>query len=175
MFRDPITGEVKNGIAEVRYSHAAMIDLIVANPAISQNELARHFGRTPAWVSLVVRSDAFQAALAERKAELIDPQLRATIEERFKAIAHEALDRVLQKLTGPLPPDDKFLLEAAKLSASALGYGARPQAGGNAAVGVVINLPGVSSSSSDWATKYNQGVVVEAPAPSAPSSTPPAP
>lgn len=170
---------MKNGIAEVRYSHAAMIDLIISNPAITQNELARHFNRTPGWVSLVIRSDAFQAALAERKAELIDPEIRATVEERFRAIAHESLDRILQKLTGPLPPTDDFLLRSAELAKSALGYGARtPGSGSGVNVAVVVKVPGPAPSAAEWSAKYSNtgdGVVVEAPAPTSPSSTPPAP
>jgi hypothetical protein len=152
MFTDS-TGVKQNGILKVRYSHDAMIDQIIANPTIQQNQLAIMFDRTPGWISVVINSDAFQARLAERKEEIIDPVLRATIEEKFKAAAHASLDRVLEKLSGPLPPTDDFLLNSLKIASSALGYGARERNAGPQ-VAVQINLPGRIASSGEWAAAH---------------------
>ena len=88
-------------IAKMRYSHDAMVDLIVQNPWISQNELAATFGYTPGWVSQVIASDAFQARLAERKEEVVDPLIRATIEEQFKGLVARSLEILRQKLDRP--------------------------------------------------------------------------
>ena len=74
------------GVARVSYTHDAMIDAIIHNPTISQNQLAAHFGYTPGWVSQIIASDAFQARLAERTGELVDPTIRASVEDRFKAL-----------------------------------------------------------------------------------------
>ena len=69
-------------IARVRYTHEACVDMILANPAVSQNDLAAHFGYSAGWMSIVVNSNAFQEKLAERKGELIDPVIKASLEER---------------------------------------------------------------------------------------------
>lgn len=111
-------------LQKVRYSHAAMVDAIISNPAVSQNELAGMFGYSVPWVSNVMASDAFQAHLAQRKDELIDPVLRMTIEERFKALVQRSLEVLQEKLSRPstMIPDN-LALQAAALGARSLGLG----------------------------------------------------
>lgn len=111
-----------NGVAKLRYTHQAMIDLIVQNPWISQNELAGHFGYSPSWISVVLASDAFQAALEQRRSEIVDPAIKATIEERFKALVILSLDVLHKKLSQPVVSDN-VALRAAELGAKALGIG----------------------------------------------------
>lgn len=142
MFRDPVTGLQKNEIAKTSYSHEAMIDLILANPAIDQNQLASHFGYTPSWVSIVISSDAFQAALGEKRAQIIDPILRGAIEESFKGLVLRSIEIVRKKLDADVHIDTA--LEVLKTSSKALGYGARPQM--NVNVSGSGNLIGVLSS-----------------------------
>ena len=89
-------------LRKIRYTHDAVIEEILANPSISQNELSQIFGFTPSWMSICINSDAFQDRLAERKAELTDPQLRATINERLDAIARRSLDRIMDRLDSPV-------------------------------------------------------------------------
>ena len=101
-----------------------MIDQIIANPGVHQNALASTFGYTPAWVSLVISSDAFQERLVERKDELVDPVIRATIEERFKALVNRSLEVLQEKLAMPTSTiSDNLALRAAELGAKALGIG----------------------------------------------------
>jgi hypothetical protein len=142
MFRDLVTGERKNGIQKPSYSHEAMIDLILANPAIDQNDLASYFGYTPSWVSIVISSDAFQAALGEKREKIIDPILRGAIEESFKGLVIRSIEIVRKKLDGDVAIDTA--LEVLKTSSKALGYGARPQM--NVQVNGNANLIGVLSS-----------------------------
>jgi len=111
-------------IAKVRYSHDGMIDLIVEDPSISQNRIAEIFGYTPAWVSLVMSSDAFKERLAARKAELVDPAIRATLEERFRSVVTRSLEVLADKLSAPSSVvPDALALRAAELGAKALGLG----------------------------------------------------
>jgi hypothetical protein len=153
-------GETKNGIAKVRYSHDAMIDVLLVNPTIKQNDLALIFDRTPTWISLVINSDAFQARLDERQREVIDPIIRNEVELRLKAAANASLDRILDKLTGPLPVTDDFLIQSAKLATGALGYGARQAPGSGPQVNVQINLPNRIHSSNDWAAAHGVSMTV---------------
>ena len=61
----------KPAIQKVNYSHDGMINLILANRGITQNAIAAHYGYSASWVSQVMSSDAFQAKLAERAAEIM--------------------------------------------------------------------------------------------------------
>lgn len=111
-------------IQTLSYTHDAMIDLIIAEPAISQAQLAAHFGYTPAWICQVVNSDAFQAMLAKRRAEVINPELSASVEERFRAVTSRGLQVLQEKLSLPASAvPDNLALKAVELGAKALAVG----------------------------------------------------
>jgi len=115
-----------DGIAKVSYTHEDMIAALVANPLISQNELAARYGYTPAWVSRILTSDAFQAKLHEKTVECIDPIIRASVQERFKALVSRSLEILEEKLNKPSEAiPDQFALRTFELGARAAGYGAR--------------------------------------------------
>jgi hypothetical protein len=112
------------GPAKVRYTHDAMIDMVVENPWVSQGELAKHFGYTEAWVSLIFSSDAFKERLEQRKQELVDPTIRASIDERLRAITVRSLEVLAHKLSkNPDQVPDNLALRAAELGAKGLGIG----------------------------------------------------
>ena len=156
MFPDPTTGELVPGIKKVRYTHDAMIDLIIAEPSIKQNDLAAVFDRSAAWISQIVNSDAFQARLAERKGELVDPTIALTIKERLQAVANVSLEKLLSKIDSPIQlVSDDFLLQSAKFATTALGYGARPQGGDTTVAVQIVQVPPKSASAQEWATTYS--------------------
>ena len=110
----------------INYTHEAMADLIIANPGISQNEIAARFGYTASWVSTVMTSDAFQAFYAKRCSEVIDPALMASVEHRFKAVCDRALNIVMEKLNKPSAEiPDQLALQSLQIAAKAAGFGAR--------------------------------------------------
>ena len=143
------TGQ-EHGIVKVRYTHDAMIDLILAKPQISQNELGAAFGYSIGWVSRVMGSDAFQARLAERKAEVVNPEIRATFEERLKGLANQSLDVIQRKLDATQSPD--LAVKALELSTKALGFGARP-ANATQINNFVVALPPKAASEQEWAAQ----------------------
>lgn len=145
------TASAAGAIARVKYSHDAMIDLMIENPAITQNELAARFGYTVPWVSRICNSDAFLARLARRKSDLIDPTIAASLEEKLRALASVSLDVVLEKVATVRNPD--LALQAAKLSTTALGFGARQQ---NVAIqqNFVVPLPAKAESAAAWGASY---------------------
>lgn len=147
-----------NAIARVSYTHDAMIDLVVANPAMSQRELARHFGYTEAWVSRIFASDAFQARLAARKDELVNPVITASVEDRIKGLAMQSLEIIAEKLEATRNPD--LALKAFELSTKAAGYGAR-QDKVSVQNNFVVALPPKVEDPTAWATKHNGGFVVD--------------
>lgn len=144
MFLDPATGQQRGGVAKTSYTHEALADLILQNPAITQNELAAAFGYTPGWISQILASDAFQAFIAERKDKIIDPMLRGAIEESMKGLVLQSVERLREKLAAN--PSDTLVLEVFKSSARALGYGARVEVSGNinhthGLAGILQSLP----------------------------------
>lgn len=158
-----MTESAANAIQRVHYTHDAMIDLIIAKPMISQGDIARHFGYTEGWVSRVINSDAFEARLAARKQDLVDPVLLQSIEEGLRGMAHRSISIVMAKLDAAPTPD--FAIKALELSAKALGFGARPQ---NIAQvnNFVVALPAMAKSSEEWAataTASRQGLQMDRP------------
>lgn len=150
----PLQGTVsaQNAIARVKYSHDAMIDLIIANPSISQNAIAKHFGYTASWVSRVFNSDAFQARLAARKADLVDPTLVLSIEENLRAIANRSSVILLEKLE--TTQNAEMAMKALDLTTRALGFGAR-QANVAVQQNFVVALPAKATSAQAWADKHS--------------------
>lgn len=111
-------------VSKLSYSHDAMIDMIIANPRVSNGELAAFFGYTPAWVSLVKSSDAFKERLEQRRMDLVDPVLRMSIEERMKGMVQRSLEVLQEKLSAPVNViPDALALKALELGAKGLGLG----------------------------------------------------
>lgn len=117
------------GPAKLRYTHEDCVDFIIANPGISQGALAARYGYSQSWMSTVINSDAFQARLAARREELVDPTLALTINERFAALTVRSLEVLQEKLSrDPVTVPDQLALQAAQLGAKSLGLGAQPVA-----------------------------------------------
>lgn len=142
----PSTGALINNLS---YTHDAMVDLILAQPMISQGEIARHFGYTESWVSLVVRSDSFREGLAARKGELMDPILKAHLDERINALAHRSIDVLMEQLDMKANPD--IALKALELSTRAKGYGAGVNVNVN---NFVVAMPQKAVDSDSWAAAH---------------------
>ena len=141
-----------NVIEKLSYSHKAMIDLLVANPMISQGELARAFGYTQAWISRILRSDSFREQLALRTSEMVDPLVLQSIEQRFEALVTQSLDILEQKLSREAQPSADLALKAAELGSRALGYGARQ---GNVTMQgtFVVAMPEKAANSQEWLSR----------------------
>ena len=116
--RAPTMGNLK----KISYTHADLIDFIIANPTLSQGQLAARYGYTQGWLSNIMASDAWQAAMAARRDEIVDPALKATMQERFAGMAILSLQRLQQKLEAP-QVSDAVVLRAVELGARAMGIG----------------------------------------------------
>jgi hypothetical protein len=150
------TASAALSIDRVKYTHDSMIDLIIANPAVKQGELAKHFGYTEPWVSRIMNSDAFLARLAERKKDVVDPQLVLSVEEKLRHMASRSLDIVMEKLEVTRNPDTA--LKALEISTKSLGYGARPD---KVAIqqNFVVAMPQKAESAMEWAAKHAGGAL----------------
>lgn len=145
-----------NRLQKVSYSHEAMIDILIHEPTITQNELAKRFGYSVSWVSIVMGSDAFQAALAKRRDDLLNPEIIASLEERFRGLASQSLQVIAEKLEKTSNPD--LALKALEISSKALGFGARSAPQGPVTNNFVVALPPKIQSSSDWAAVHSQTI-----------------
>lgn len=146
-------------LARVRYTHDAIIDEIIAFPSISQGELARKFGFTQSWMSIMINSDSFQYRLAERKTELVDPKIRASVEARLEQLAKGALDRLLERLDSNQPFSNSDLIAAAKLGSGdrAMVRGVAPQTVNN----YVVHLPPPASDKTSWLASSSRGDIID--------------
>lgn len=143
------TDRSAGAIKRVRYTHDAMIDLILLQPDISQDEIALQFGFSTTWISQVMNSDAFQKRLADRKTELVDPVIVKELNDKISDLAHISLAIIKKKL---VQTEDKGLaLSSAELTLKALGFGARVEKNPTIQNNFVVALPGQIPSSSDWA------------------------
>lgn len=106
-------------LTRLTYTHDAMVDLIVQEPSVTTKELAELFGFSAGWVSRVIASDAFQARIAERKAQLVDPQITQSLNERLKGVAIHAVDLISQKLDAE--QSASYAIDALGLANAAMG------------------------------------------------------
>lgn len=146
--------EFSGGILKkVRWTHDAMIDVIIANPGISQIELAQMFGFSKQWVSRLMCSNSFLARLALRKDEVVDPMLTATVEERMRGAALLSLEVLEEKLEATRDP--KLALRALEITTRAEAYGARARAQAPSQNFVVI-CPSKVETAKEWAAEYTR-------------------
>jgi hypothetical protein len=64
-------------------AHAALVDVLISEPWLSQRELAARFGYSESWISQILRSGAVRSYSAARRVELVDPVLRAAVEKNL--------------------------------------------------------------------------------------------
>lgn len=103
---------------------ADLIDFIIGHPAASLWEMAEHYGYTVSWLSTIIATDAFQVALAKRREELVDPILRASLEEKFRGLALRSAEVLEDKMNAhSLSIPDNLALRIFELSTRAAGYG----------------------------------------------------
>jgi hypothetical protein len=102
--------------------------MILADPTISQDELASRFGYTAPWISQIICSDAFRALLARRRDKLVDPIVAASIKQQFEGLAARCLEVLREHTKGPAAEvPSQLAMQALKVASTALGYGARPE------------------------------------------------
>lgn len=104
--------------------HEVIIDLWVANPLMKQGEIAKALGKTESWLSIVVNNDAFRMKYKERKAELVDPEIMASVDEKLKTVVAKASDALLKRLTeSPAAFSVRDLNQTINATARAAGMG----------------------------------------------------
>lgn len=151
------TESAAGALVRVHYTHDAMIDILIAEPQISQGLLARRFGYTEAWLSRIINCDAFQERLAERRAELVNPAIISSIEERLKGLTMQATDVLAQQLE--INKNPEVALKTLDIATKALGYGARNVNTQVAVTNYVVAMPEKIVDANEWAKAHGRAPV----------------
>ena len=115
------------GVQRISHTHAAMADAIIADPTLSLQDLAVRFGYSPGWISQILASAAFQCRLASSRGQLLDPTLRATLEQQLEDLAQRSLAILRDKLDRPAAEVPAAVaLRALEVATRAAGCGAGP-------------------------------------------------
>lgn len=88
-------------IYKVSHIHESIINEMIADPTQTQQELAEKFGYSCSWMSRLINSDSFQARLAERRQEVMDPSIKARLKDKLETVTMVALDSIQRKLESP--------------------------------------------------------------------------
>ncbi len=110
------------------HTHEQILNWMVLNPELSMRHCADHFGYTQSWLSTLVRSDLFQAALRERQI-MVASRVAASIPAKLAAVADVALDKLGEMVEKSEDPE--FILDAADKALHRMGYA--PQSSRNPA------------------------------------------
>lgn len=146
-------------VQKMNYSHEKLIEALIANPRITQRELAAYFGYTESWISQIIRSDGFRELYIARKKELVDPVILAGLESRFEAMTSRALDVILADLDDRRNPE--VALKAIDIGSRALGYGAKGPGGPLIQNNFVVAMPAKEIDSAAWIAAHAPRVVSE--------------
>jgi hypothetical protein len=110
-------------IKKVSPWHERLADALIARPDVSMGELAKEFGVTPAWLSTVKNSDAFQEFF-RRRSDAHSNQLLHDVRDRAIGAADQAIEEIQKRLdqNGSVMPFDS-LLETADVMLKRAGFG----------------------------------------------------
>lgn len=135
---DPATSaEARRPARQVRASdhhYDAICDYLLANPGCTTQDIARHIRRGHVWVSMVMRSDTFQAHYRERRV-VVDAAVRDAVVDKAARAAGKAADLVYDDLVkNPLGISTMAKVEITERMAGLM----HPPA---SSAGVVVNQP----------------------------------
>jgi hypothetical protein len=137
-----------------------MIDMVLAQPWITQREIAKHFGMTESWVSVIFNSEAFREHLAQRKDEILDPVLKSTIEDRLRSTVDLSLEILQEKLREQR--NGNLAVRVLEHGSRALGYGARPSTPAVTVQQYVAVVPAKALDAQSWAHEHGPAARIEA-------------
>jgi len=113
-------------LVPVPYTVESLITWLVEHPEASPAVVAKEFGRPKSWFLQTLASNQFQQALDPVRHLLTDPEVTATMEERFRSLTLHSLSVLHKKLEHP-EAGDALVLKATEIGVKALGMG-QPEA-----------------------------------------------
>ena len=110
-------------IQAVSTKHEAILNYLLSNPEAKKGEVARMFGVTQSWLSVIIHSSSFQAKLKERQEEVFQDAVMLPIQDKLMGVAHIAAEKLIEKL--PYEDDVKVVTDTMDKTLKNLGYGQR--------------------------------------------------
>jgi hypothetical protein len=123
-------------VQRLSHRHEAVLRVMLENPDAKLGDIALLLGMTPAWLSTLIHTDAFQAALREKQGDLWSDS-RVSVRDRLSGIASAGLDVLGERLADAETPTGE-VRETTKMALTALGYGG--SGAGVAANGPTVNV-----------------------------------
>lgn len=115
-------------LVSLSHTHESMLNWLVLNPDRSLRECADHFGYTQSWVSSILHSDLFQAALKQKQLD-IAVRVAQSIPEKLRRAADIGVEKLAEHLEESEDPE--FILDATDKILHRMGYA--PQSSRNPA------------------------------------------
>ena len=106
-------------LVSLSHTHEMMLNWLVVNPDRSLRECADHFGYTQSWVSSILHSDLFQAALKQKQLD-IAVRVAQSIPEKLRRAADIGVEKLAEKLEESEDPE--FILDATDKILHRMGY-----------------------------------------------------
>jgi hypothetical protein len=116
-------------ISELKEWHAQVLDFVILNPRATYEDIARKFNCGAVTVASIVRSDIFQARLAERRA-VTEDAINDQVVARLRTLTHTSLDVLndrIEKNGDVIPIAD--IRETAEMALRSLGYATQGRVG----------------------------------------------
>jgi len=109
------------GRGRQRWTIDAIIDMVLANPSVTSEEIATRAGYSPGWVNSIMRTDMFQERLAIRRQQIVDPVVEDQLLAGFQQLTRRSLEILQTKLNKPTEEvSPELALQAAALGAKVL-------------------------------------------------------
>lgn len=122
-------------LARISSRHEQIMNWLLVNPHLSLRACADHFNLSQSWLSQVIHSDLFQAALRQRQQD-VAVRVADSIPQKLRRVADVALEKLTEKMEETEDPE--FLLDATDKILHRMGYApasARNPAGSPAGMG----------------------------------------
>jgi len=118
----------------------SIIDWMVANPGRPLSECAAHVHKSQSWLSTIINSDMFKAALAQRR-ETFSATHDALLTEKVTKVAMMGMDIILEKMEkkrDAIPISQLHTISDGAMQR--LGYGVKPGVGPGVQVNVGVGI-----------------------------------
>ena len=111
-----------NQIQTVSIKHDAILDYLLVNPSMKLGDVAKHFGMSQPWLSVVIHSDAFQVKLAEKSDECFHSSI-LPLREQLMGVAQVGVTKLGEVMENASPVTDKqFIADTTDSLLKNLGY-----------------------------------------------------
>src|SRR5262245_346940 len=110
-------------LLKVNHWHQRLADWLIANPDKKLGDAAKEFGRTAAWISAVINSDAFQDYF-KRLSQAHHEAVLVTVRDKVVAAADSAVNELTRRLeVSPETIPYQQVLETADVLLKRAGFG----------------------------------------------------